>query len=117
MPLLSTSGRRAPLRVSARLSTVRVALAKLALLADDHHGTPVLDHADAGDGPVPEIFTTSYTLEGETRRWTTPEAFMQEVAEGRIYDGVHFRNSTEVGTAMGRKIGELAANTLFTPAQ
>ena len=73
--------------------------------------------ADAGDGPVPEIFTTSYTLEGVTRRWTTPEAFMQEVAEGRIYDGVHFRNSTEVGTAMGRKIGELAANTLFTPAR
>jgi hypothetical protein len=42
---------------------------------------------------------------------------MQEVAEGRIYDGVHFRNSTEVGTAMGRKIGELAAHTLFAPAR
>jgi hypothetical protein len=73
--------------------------------------------ADAGDAPVPEISTTSYTLEGVTRRWTTPEAFMQEVAEGRIYDGVHFRNSTEVGTAMGRKIGELAAHTLFAPAR
>ena len=36
------------------------------------------------------------------------EDFIQEVANGRIYDGVHFRTSTEVGTAMGRKIGDLA---------
>jgi hypothetical protein len=28
----------------------------------------------------------------------------------RIYDGVHYRNSTEVGNAMGQKIGEFAAN-------
>jgi hypothetical protein len=73
--------------------------------------------ADAGDGPLPELFTTSYTLEGVTRRWKTPEEFMQEVADGRIYDGVHFRNSAEVGTAMGRKVGELAAKSLFTSAQ
>jgi len=32
------------------------------------------------------------------------------VANARIYDGVHFRNSTEVGTAMGRKIGALAVD-------
>jgi hypothetical protein len=31
------------------------------------------------------------------------------VANARIYDGVHYRNSTEVGMAMGKKIGELAA--------
>jgi hypothetical protein len=31
------------------------------------------------------------------------------VANGRIYDGVHFRTSTEVGPAMGRQIGKLAA--------
>ena len=30
----------------------------------------------------------------------------------RIYDGVHYRNSTEVGTAMGKKIGELAAKSI-----
>jgi hypothetical protein len=35
--------------------------------------------------------------------------FTQEVANARIYDGVHFRNSTEVGTAMGHKIGEMVA--------
>ena len=37
---------------------------------------------------------------------------MQEVAVARIYDGVHYRNSTVVGTAMGQKIGELAATEL-----
>lgn len=34
---------------------------------------------------------------------------MREVANARIYDGVHYRNSTEVGLDMGRRIGELAA--------
>ena len=37
---------------------------------------------------------------------------MQEVAVARIYDGVHYRNSSVVGTAMGQKIGELAARKL-----
>lgn len=69
--------------------------------------------ADANGEPLPELFTTSYMLEGVTRRWKTVDEFMQEVADGRIYDGVHFRNSTEVGTAMGRKVGALAAKTHF----
>ena len=30
----------------------------------------------------------------------------------RIYDGVHYRNSTEVGSAMGQKVGELAVKSL-----
>jgi hypothetical protein len=33
----------------------------------------------------------------------------REVALARIYDGVHYRNSTVVGTALGRQVGELAA--------
>ena len=69
--------------------------------------------AEAGDDPIAELSTTSYTLEGVTRRWTSTEDFIQEVANGRIYDGVHYRNSTEVGAAMGRKIGELAASKFF----
>jgi hypothetical protein len=73
--------------------------------------------ADANGETLPELSTTSYMLEGVTRRWKSADEFMQEVANGRIYDGVHFRNSTAVGTAMGRKVGELAANKLFTPAK
>ena len=33
---------------------------------------------------------------------------MQEVGNARVYDGVHFRNSTEVGMAMGKQVGALA---------
>jgi hypothetical protein len=42
--------------------------------------------------------------------------FVQEVAAARIYDGVHYRNSTEVGTAMGKKIGEQAVRRIPGPA-
>lgn len=33
----------------------------------------------------------------------------------RIYDGVHYRHSTEVGSAMGRQIGELAVKSFPKP--
>jgi hypothetical protein len=36
---------------------------------------------------------------------------MTEVQLARIYAGVHYRNSTEVGSDMGRKIGALAVTT------
>jgi hypothetical protein len=57
-----------------------------------------------------KLSTTSPTLPGKTRSWNTADEFMQEVALGRIYDGVHYRNSTEVGNAMGQKIGKFAAD-------
>ena len=69
--------------------------------------------AEIGSGPMPTLTTSSPTANGATRSWTSIEAFMQEVANARIYDGVHYRNSTEVGTAMGKKIGALAASKLL----
>ena len=65
--------------------------------------------AEIGNAAVPVLTTTSSTAENAKRTWMKIEDFIQEVANGRIYDGVHFRTSTEVGTAMGRKVGELAA--------
>jgi hypothetical protein len=59
--------------------------------------------------PSPTLVSSSPTAPGKTRSWANPEGFMQEVALARIYDGVHYRNSTEIGSAMGVKIGELAA--------
>jgi PAP2 superfamily len=64
--------------------------------------------AEFNAGPAPTWTTTSPTANGAARSWAKLEDFMQEVANARIYDGVHFRNSTEVGTAMGKKIGALA---------
>lgn len=34
---------------------------------------------------------------------------MQEVADARVWEGIHYRTSTEVGLVMGRQIGTLAA--------
>src|SRR5262245_9571159 len=72
--------------------------------------------ADVRRDPMPELSGTSYTAEGVTRRWKSVEDFMQEVDDARIYDGVHYRNSTEVGTAMGRQVGALAAQRHFGAA-
>ena len=58
--------------------------------------------AEVGKGPMPVLSTSSPTAKGATRRWSTIEDFVQEVSVARVYEGVHFRNSTEVGTAMGR---------------
>lgn len=64
--------------------------------------------AEIGDGPMPTLTTTSPTADDAARSWKTIDDLLREVANARIYDGVHYRNSTEVGTAMGRQIGALA---------
>jgi hypothetical protein len=64
--------------------------------------------AEIGAGPMPELATASPTAKGAVRRWTKVDDFTQEVGNARIYEGVHYRFSTEVGTAMGRRIAELA---------
>ncbi|MES2562697.1 MAG: DUF3455 domain-containing protein [Pseudomonadota bacterium] len=65
--------------------------------------------AEVGPGPTPALTTTSPSAKGATRRWTRLDDFTQEVANARIYEGIHYRVSTEVGVAMGKRIGELAA--------
>ena len=71
--------------------------------------------AEIGAGPLPTLRTTSPTAPGMVRSWTTIEAFVQEVANARIYDGVHYRTSTEVGIAMGKQIGAWAAAQSLRP--
>jgi hypothetical protein len=65
--------------------------------------------ADIGDEPKPRPTAISPTAPGAVRTWARIEDFVREVSDARIYGGIHFRTSTEVGSAMGRKIGELAA--------
>jgi hypothetical protein len=65
--------------------------------------------AEIGSGPTPRLSSASPTAEGAVRTWPSVGDFTKEVAQARIYDGVHYRTSAEVGAAMGRKIGELAA--------
>jgi hypothetical protein len=68
--------------------------------------------AELGAGPGPKLSSASYTANGAVRNWARVSDFVDEVAQARIYDGVHYRNSTEVGTSMGKKIGALAAKSV-----
>jgi len=64
--------------------------------------------AEVGDGAIPTLRSTSSKTPGVVRSWTRIDDFVREVSEARICDGVHYRTSTEVGTAMGAKVGALA---------
>jgi len=68
--------------------------------------------AEIGSGPTPTLSSASSTAGGAVRTWASVGDFTKEVAQARIYDGVHYRFSTEVGSAMGKKIGELAVKSL-----
>jgi hypothetical protein len=65
--------------------------------------------AEIGSGPSPKLSSSNSTAGGAVRTWNSVNEFVSEVAVARVYDGVHYRNSSEVGSTMGKKIGELAA--------
>lgn len=73
--------------------------------------------ADIGDAPMPTLTTSSPTAKGASRSWSNVDDMVREVSNARIYEGVHFRNSTEVGVEMGRRIGNLAAERHLGPAR
>ncbi|OQW43109.1 MAG: PA-phosphatase [Proteobacteria bacterium SG_bin4] len=64
--------------------------------------------AEIGDGNTPVLTTVSKAAGDLSRSWTSVDAFMREVINARIYDGVHYRNSGEVGAEMGKKVAKLA---------
>jgi len=70
---------------------------------------------EAGREPLPGLSSTSNTAPGVTRRWTRTEDVVREVSEARIYDGVHYRHSTEVGNRMGEQVGALVAAAFRLP--
>jgi membrane-associated phospholipid phosphatase len=69
--------------------------------------------AEAGKAPLPALATSSPTAKGATRQWTRVDDFVREVAESRVYAGIHYRFSIDAGAALGRSIGELAATRLL----
>ena len=64
---------------------------------------------------IPPVKLTSTTAPGVTRTFTRLSDYVTEVINARIYDGVHYRTSGEVGAAMGRKIGEYTVQNYFKP--
>jgi hypothetical protein len=64
--------------------------------------------AEARSGPQPVLTTSSPTAKGAARTYRSIDALVQEVNNARIWGGLHYRTSTEVGTHLGRQVGELA---------
>jgi len=57
----------------------------------------------------------SSTAPGVTHRWTSLDAFCEEVSHARIWAGFHYRFSTVVGTDMGRRVGQHVVQTAMQP--
>jgi hypothetical protein len=65
---------------------------------------------DVGKEALPILSTVSNTLPGQRRYWERTEDVVQEVVNARIWDGVHYRNSGEVGVRMGEQVGNVVAD-------
>jgi len=68
------------------------------------------------NGPASPLTMTSSTAPGVTHKWSSIKEWCDEISVARIYAGLHYRNSTVVGRAAGKKIGELALNSYLKPA-
>jgi PAP2 superfamily len=69
-----------------------------------------------GSKTIPAVSMTSTTAPGVTHRWTSLDAFCEEVSNARIWAGFHYRFSTVVGTDMGRRVGEYVVQNVMQPA-
>jgi hypothetical protein len=69
-----------------------------------------------GTMDIPETAMISPTAPGVIHRWTDMTAFIEEIANARIWAGFHYRFSTRVGTEMGLQIGEYVVNSVMQPA-
>jgi len=57
---------------------------------------------------------SSPTAPGTTRSWERLSDLVEEVSNARVWSGVHYRNSTQVGTRMGKQIGERTVERFLT---
>ena len=64
---------------------------------------------------LPGLTMTSPTLPGVTRKWDKLSDIAQEVSNARIWSGVHYRNSAEVGTRMGQQVAAYAVSNYLQP--
>jgi hypothetical protein len=49
------------------------------------------------------------------RSWAQPGDAVAEVANARVWGGIHYRNSADVGVAMGKAIGKFVVDTRLQP--
>ena len=66
-----------------------------------------------GTGQLPEFTLTFADMPGVTRRYTSIRQLEEEVSMARIWGGVHFRTSNEVGHALGKQVGDYVSSNYF----
>ncbi len=49
------------------------------------------------------------------RSWQRADGFVPEASNARVWGGMHYRNSTEVGSAMGHAVGQWIVTTQLRP--
>jgi len=73
--------------------------------------------SEFGSGKLSTIAMTSSTAPGVTHRWERLSEYVKEVGNARVWGGIHYRSSTEVGERMGKEIGRLAVTAAMRPAR
>jgi hypothetical protein len=68
-----------------------------------------------GTGTLPEFSLTTPTAPGVTHKWTTLDDYIAEPSNARVWSGIHYRFSAEVGTDMGRKIAQYTVANYLKP--
>ena len=73
----------------------------------------------ANSGAMAKILTAEFedtpgapivvTLSGITRQWSSLSEAVDEVIDARVYSGIHFRTSDEVGARMGRQVAQFVS--------
>lgn len=66
---------------------------------------------------MPKVTLTSTAAPGVTRSYERLSDYVADVINGRIYEGVHYRTSGEVGAVLGKKVAEEVVRTQLVPAQ
>jgi hypothetical protein len=70
-----------------------------------------------GDDPGFVIEATSSQAPGLTRRWATFSEGVDEVIDARVYSGIHFRTSDEVGARLGRQVAQFTLTHALRPVR
>jgi len=61
--------------------------------------------------------TLEVTLSGITRQWNSFDQAVDEVIDARVFSGIHFRNSDEVGARQGRQVAQFVLTHALRPCR
>ena len=70
-----------------------------------------------GSGSVPEFTVTFAAMPSVKHSYTSIRQLEDEVAMARIWGGMHYRNSNEVGQEQGRLVGDYVLKNFLRPAR